>query len=220
MLSGNRPSFDSPDFEQLLEGFDIEAIHLSDNIVYGLRPTFTIAYHNQGWARFSEQNGGEPVISRTWGLGRSVLDACPPILRPFYIDHFKKCLGEHRPWQHFYECSSPDMYRKFEMQCYPLGNEQGLLVVNSLVKEVPHPEVAHEPLDDLYRNEYGIATQCSHCRKVRRIDCPDQWDFIPDWVKSMPENLSHGLCKTCLGFYYSPINDFGRGFPSTFTTGS
>jgi hypothetical protein len=220
MISANRPKFLNLAFEQLLNEFDIETIHVSENIVYGLHSSFALAYLNEGWMRFAEQNGGLPDILRNWGIGRSILDAYPPCLYQFFYDNFTKCLRERRPWQHFFECSSAAVFRKFCMHSYPLGNAAGILVVNSLVRTSLHRGIFHEPLDILYRDADGIATQCSHCRKIQRCDSVEQWDFVPAWVRSIPDNLSHGLCKPCLGFYYSPTGDFDNGFPKCFTTGA
>lgn len=148
----------------------MEVIHTSENTVYGVRPDLTLAYVNLGWTRFAALNGGEPHISSEWNLGRCIEDAIAPVLRPFFSDNFSKCLRERRPWEHFYECSSAELYRKFCMKTFPLGKSEGLLIVHSLVREIPQTGLAHEPLEENYRHPTGLIIQCCHCRRVRRTD--------------------------------------------------
>lgn len=208
-----------PEIQRLLwETYPTE-IHCAQETIYVMRPDLTLAYVNLGWKRFSAQNGGDPLISLNWPVGCCVQDAIPPVLRPFFAENFAKCLRERRPWEHRYECSSPELYRSFIMMTYPLGAGEGLLVVHSLVQEAPHTRIAHEPLDVLYRDSHGIIHQCCHCRRVRRCEVEPNWDWVPDWVTACPTNTSHGLCDPCFGFYYQNKHLSTDGFPEVFRTG-
>lgn len=209
-----------PRFQALLVEFDRESLRNDSGTIYGLWPDFTLAYVNLGWMRFAALNGGEPKLTSQWTLGRCVLDAISEPLRPFFAANYKRCLQEERPLEHLYECSSSRLYRQFHMTTFPLGNAEGLLVVNSLRQEVAHTRIVCPPLDELYRNEHGIVAQCSHCRRVRRIGADQIWDWVPAWVADMPPNTSHGLCEPCIGFYYSEQRSNHDGFVQSFSTSS
>ena len=210
-------SFHDPDFQRLLDPFRLPTIHVSDNTVYGVRPDLTLSYVNRGWSNFAAKNGGEPLISSQWGLGCCVGDAIPPVLQPFFFDNFAKCLRERRPWVHLYECSSAEVYRKFSMKSFPLGEGEGLLIVHSLVQESSHTDIGCEPLETIYRNEDGLIVQCCHCRRVRRTG-KIRWDWVPAWLAIPPKNTSHGLCEPCFGYYYPPLRSLSSGFPEPFRT--
>jgi len=208
-------------FQSLLTDFDRQALENDEGTIYGLWPSFALAFVNVGWFRFAEFNNGEPGISSKWRIGASILDGIAEPLRGFFAEHFERCLRERRPWEHVYECSSAEKFRLFHMTTFPLGNAEGLLVVNSLRQEVAHTSVGCPPLDELYRNEHGIVTQCGHCRRVRRRQEDNEtWDWVPAWVTSPPPNTSHGLCEPCVGFHYSSQRIKDVGFDDMFDTDS
>jgi hypothetical protein len=142
-----------------------------------LSPDLTITYVNQGWSKFAERNGGDNIAS-TWAIGSRFMDAIPLVLQPFFLENFAKAIKENRPWEHHYECKSADVYRRFFMLSYPLGNGKRILVVNTIAQETPHRGTLCEPIDDLYRNQHGLITQCCHCRRIRRNGLKKQWDTI------------------------------------------
>ncbi len=207
-----------PEIERLLENFRPAALHSADETVYVLRPDLQLAYVNLGWMRFAARNGGEPRISLKWSIGRCVLDAIAPILRPFFAENLGKCLREGRPWKHHYDCSSADLSRAFMMTTYPLGNAEGLLVINSVEQESAHTRSPHEPLEVLYQDELGLIKQCCHCRRVQRTGPEPSWDWVPDWVKSPPPRTSHGVCEPCFGSYYPTTPRFRKSLPEAFQT--
>jgi hypothetical protein len=197
-----KPAIFEKEFEQLLRNFRLEKLDASEDTIYAIRNDLTLVYVNRGWSLFAAHNGGEPEISTRWPMGQSIQNAIPDILRPFFSEHFSRCLETRCPWHHQYQCSSPETYREFMMTTYPLGDRNGLLIVNSLLKQTPHNRISHLPLEDEYRNKDGIIIQCVHCRRVQRGDNELSWDWIPDWLSTFPENTSHGLCDPCYGFYY------------------
>jgi hypothetical protein len=206
-----------PQFGRLLGDYDLAAISASEATIYGVWPDLTLAFVNQGWTRFAVRNNAEPTFHAKWSIGRNIVDAIALPLRPFFEENFARCLADKRPWEHCYECSSAELFRKFHMMTFPLGNADGLLVVNSLIQETPHTGTPCPPIESLYRNEYGMVTQCSHCRRIRRSGMEHTWDWVPDWVKAYPSDTSHGLCEPCLGFYYSPHRGAGT-FAESFRT--
>jgi hypothetical protein len=191
-----------PDFEPLLANYHPAVLDSSQDTIFGLRPDLTLAYFNQGWTDFAIRNGGEPQISRDWTLGRNIQDAIPLVLQSFFSHNFARCLEQQRPWEHLYECSSADLYRRFIMTAYPLKSAKGFLIVNSLIQEVRHNRTAGKPLEENYRTSDGLIIQCCHCRRVRRNGSDNAWDWVPDWVAAFPPHTSHGLCEPCFGFYF------------------
>jgi hypothetical protein len=199
----------SPGFERLLHAFRRDETDAAASIIFGIWSDFRLAYFNVSWQRFAQANGAPPQLSSAGCLGTSVLDVCGSALRPFYRDWYTACLaagGEGLfPYQHEYECSSADLYRRFAMTLYPLGQREGLLVVNSLIAESAHDE-CQRPSHDADRSNYsgadGLIHQCSHCRKVRHPREKNRWDWVPNWVRSSPIETSHGICPNCFDFYY------------------
>lgn len=212
------PQFLDTEFETILSGYRLEQMHASDETIYALRPDLTLAYFNQGWSKFAEENGGQPSIAERWPLGRSIGDAIPAILRPFFFDRFARCLQTGSPWQHRYECSSRDAYREYMMTTYPLGRHQGLLVINSLFKTSTQRRPAQAPVEGTYCDENGMIVQCVHCRRIRRPSLEAVWDWVPAWVYEHPENMSHGLCEPCYGYFYPNGLPRAGGYPKFFRT--
>ena len=209
---------DPSSFVELLRDFDPAKLDASDETIYGLWPDFTLGYFNNGWRRFARENGGEPSISKNWPLGRCVMDTIPEPLKPFFQENFAKCLRENRPWEHRYECSSVELIRTFHMLSFPLGKAAGLLVINSLRHEGTNTCTSCPPLEQRYRNEHGILTQCCHCRRVRRVGTEHTWDWVPEWIDKRPKRISDGLCQPCMGFHYSPQRFYDADFAQAFHT--
>ncbi len=189
-------------FQGLLAEYFSSGLEQEQGTVFGLWPDLTLAYTNDGWDQFAATNGGEQLAER-YPLGSDITTATSEILRPFFVNNYRRCLTELRPWEHSYECSSPDRYRWLKMTVFPLGHAEGLLVVNSVRVEKPHTRIPHSPEEGGYRDKHGLITQCSHCRRVRRKEGSGLiWDWVPDWVKTMPRQTSHGLCAACAAYYY------------------
>jgi hypothetical protein len=166
--------------------------------IYMVDSRLRILYCNAGWERFAEQNGGVGLRG-TEQVGRPVLDAIPPPLRDFYQEGYRKVLEQGETWGHDYECSSPTLYRKYRMLVTPVASVNGALVVNSLIVETPFPEEGVAARNHVDAN--GIVTMCCHCRRTRRAGADRVWDWVPSLVAEPPDNISHGLCQTCLGIY-------------------
>lgn len=190
------------DFEPLLRVYDLDELDRQPNTIYAVRSDFTLAYHNAQWTRFAEENGGEPAISTSWSMGRCILEALAEPILGFYESAYRGCLETGEPFSHEFECSAPDLQRRLQQMCYPLGDGKGLLISNSIVVEEPHPGPAREGQTEDHVDANGILTQCCHCRRVRHARQADRWDWIPRWVQNPPENTSHGLCTLCLEHYY------------------
>jgi len=191
-----------PRFRPLLSDYDSAALEHAEGTVYGMWRDFTLAYLNPTWFWFAAENDGEPAITRDWTLGRSMMDSVPTPLRSFFESNFRRCLQQSRPWEHTYECSSADVFRRFQQTVFPLAQSRGLLVVHSLLVESQYPGDDLLGSEDCYLNTFGFRVQCCHCRRFRRAADPRAWDWVRPWVRKPPENVSHGICESCFAFYY------------------
>lgn len=196
-------------FDVLLRGFSQAGIEQHHGTAFGLWLDLRLAYVNPAWASFSQLNGGEPELASHWPLGRCVLEAIPPVLEDFYRSLFQNAASSAamglRPPAHVYECSSPEVYRRFAMNIYRLAEGEGLLVVNSLLVERPHDRRERQicAADHVaYVHEDGCVRQCSHCRRIENVSVPNRWDWVPEWVEKSPPETSHTLCPLCLDYYY------------------
>jgi hypothetical protein len=187
---------DSPVYEAASQWFEDDP-----SVVYVLDDDLRLAYCNRAWDEFAEHNGGAH-LRRVEQLGHPVLDAISEPLKAFYRSAFERSLTDHQPWEHWYECSSPECYRGFHMQVLPLQVPPRLVVVNSLVVEKAHQRIGRPPLTALYRNVGGVIGMCMHCRRTRRNEEGDFWDWVPEFLARPPDNVSHGLCPTCFRYYY------------------
>jgi hypothetical protein len=194
-----------PDFAPLLVKFDPGALESHPSTVYGLFPDFTIAYFNPAWVAFAADNGLGDVQSR-WGLDADIRDALSEPLRTYYVAAYERCLRSGEVWQHEYECSSHMYFRRFSLHAYPLGQREGLLIVNSILVEQPHgahPEHGH--LEQYL--ESGMLRQCMHCRRVRHPEHAHRWDWVPALLQKPYDQTSHGLCAVCSDYYFGPFSD-------------
>ncbi len=204
-----------PAFLEELRPFHAIDIGAHDGSVYGLWADMSLALVNEAWFRFARENGGEPAISQRWPLGTCLTKAIPQALRPFYDRLFGAVLNgptTPRPIQHEYECSSADVYRKFQMSLYPLASRRGVLVVNSLIVEASHDasrRVPHPPHEEVYRCEDGLIRQCAHCRRTQSPADPTRWDWVPAFIATMPPHINHTLCTFCHDLYWGPDGAWG-----------
>jgi hypothetical protein len=184
------------------EALDYARLEENPSLLYLLNPELKIVYCNKAWDRFAMQNGGMEWL-RANVVGQSVLEATSGPLTGFYAEVFAKVTRDGRPWQHDFECSSPDVYRLFHMRALPLEGSS-ILIENSLRIEHPHGKdrPAMSPIEAMYRNEHAIIVMCAHCRRTRRKAMP-RWDWVPAFVADSPTPVSHGLCETCRTYYFS-----------------
>lgn len=186
-------------------GFMVPLLESDPAVIYGLEPDFRIFYCNPAWDRFAAKNGGRNVDSEA-ARGVSVLDVTPEALRSFYEDAYLTVQLQRKPWEHDFECSSPEMYRAFRMRVFPL-RASALLVENSLLIERLHgadrEAVAANAAQ--YVDENGILTMCCHCRRTRRLASEkpfETWDWVPEFIVNAPGSVSHGLCRMCYAYFY------------------
>ncbi len=160
-------------------------------------------YCNPAWDRFAKSNGA-PQLTSEAVVGSDLFDAIPDSLRAVYSAAFQEVLNTGLVREQLYECSSPTLFRTFRMRIHLLRPQNWFLVTHVLVSERSHQEAA-EPDPDTYVNSDGLITICAHCRCSRRVDSPDQWDFVPEYLQLRQESgmkVSHGLCPVCRVYFY------------------
>lgn len=177
------------------------AVQADPSVIFCLDSDLRITYCNPAWDRFALENGGEALCSPA-PIGRSVLDFISGPDRDYFATHYRRVLRGTEPWEHDYECSSPDTFRKFRLRALPMRTRAGLMVINSLCVEHPLDLVGHPPLEAVYRMDNGMIVMCSGCRRTRRVEPASVWDWVPGLVERMPLDISHGICERCKELYY------------------
>jgi len=189
---------------------DAEQLDSHPESIFAIDPDGRLIYVNAGWHRFADANGGQPQIADFWGIGASYFAALPESLEPFYRHLFRQApdyATAATPLAHCYECSTPTLYREYNMLIYALPERLGHLVVNSLVVERPHDPQTHPPRDPAgvdYVDDGGFVHQCAHCRRIQHQGGEARWDWVPAWVDQPPANTSHSICPVCMDYYFPP----------------
>ena len=192
-------------FKSKLISIDFKTIENSPHSIFALSPDLKLIYFNQAWFDFAKENNGEPIISTRFHLGTSFETGLSGLLKEFYIKSYKEIMKNLTVWKHEYECSSAGIYRLFYQDAYPLKNGQGIIIVNSLqIDRVIHEDFRH--LSTLSINKYldpdGMIIQCSNCRKSKRKNPAEIWDWVPAFVEEIQENISYSICPVCYDYYY------------------
>jgi hypothetical protein len=180
----------------------MQALQRSASVSYILDSQLQILYCNPAWNSFARSNGA-PQLTSDEVVGLALFDVIPDVLRAVYADAFQQVLSTGRVWEQPYECSSPTVFRMYRMRIHLLKPQDWLVVTNPLVVERSHPRTV--PADpNTYVDANGLATMCAHCRCSRRVDNPDQWDFVPEYLqpKLSAVKVSHGLCPVCRAYFY------------------
>lgn len=194
----------------------MSTLESSGDVSCQLNSDLRIIYCNPAWDRFAlANNGGLALSDRV--LGSIIMDFVPPELIEFYIAAFAS--ARYAVVDFDYECSSPDLYRSFQMQILPIEEPEGYTVINALhVEEGMEGRRPALVLGPEYLTSAGIITVCSHCRRSRRVDAPAQWDWVPANLKPAQRNVSHGLCPICHAYFYghmlSKLQDRSQRHPA------
>lgn len=195
-------------FKSKLAGIDFDTIESSPHSIFALSPDLKLIYFNQAWFDFAEENNGEPGISTRFSLDTPFEAGVSGLLKDFYIESYKDVIREMKVWKHEYECSSPGNYRLYHLNAYPLKNKQGIIVVNSLQIDRVIDET-FRPISTLsihnYEDPNGLITQCSNCRKTKRKNPSEIWDWVPVLVEEFRRNISHSICPICYDYYWKRV---------------
>ena len=135
-----------------------------------------------------------------YGIGASIRDAIPHVLRRFYDEAFFTAFSTGRPWQHIYECSTPHQVRSYRMRALRVGAASPHIVIcNDAVRTADAP--GGRLVSGDFIDPDGLVTQCAHCRRCRKVGTED-WEWVPSFVARPMLRVSHSLCSPCLAYHY------------------
>lgn len=199
------------EFLARLDGFDFATLENDTSCIYGLARDLSLSYLNRAWYRFARANGAEAGIRRHYPIGTPLAQGLREPERSYYTALYQALLDSGQVWQHDYECSSGSRYRLYHQTAYPLRNQSGILVVNSL--RIEHALAPGPAVQSAYRAENGLITACAHCKRAQRGAQPGVWDSVAAWRTAAPANTSHSLCAICYDYFYKhrfgPARPFG-----------
>lgn len=182
--------------------FESYALTAEGSTLVAIDPVGTIVWLNPAWQRFAEQNAGSQLAER-FGVGSCYYDGISEPLRAYYQEAFRSALASLTVFEQDYECSSASLFRLMRLRALPIRNV-GLLLEHSCVVRSFREGPALAPSELTYLGANRTILQCSNCRRVQRAD-GTQWDWVPAWVARQAPNISHGICKVCLGFYWGKL---------------
>lgn len=177
----------------------VEVLKSNPSACYMLGADLEITYCNPAWNRFATENGGTGLLAESV-LNRPVLEFFTPVMRDYYARLFARARQKREMQRQEYECSSPEIFRFFQMQIYPLKN--GFAVINSLHAKKAHSQYGLRPLDYIYLQANAFVRICSNCRRTCRNDSSGQWDWVPAYLDPNLKNTTHGICAVCLEYFY------------------
>lgn len=194
------------DFPSKLNGIDFKTLEKSKHSIYGLSEDLNLIYVNPEWINFAKENGVKGIVLKKIPLGKPIKNAISgERVKSFYTKNYIKVLKTGKPWRHEYECSTVDEFREFHQHTYRLKDNKSLIIINTLTIHSPMKEIGREVFnisDNRYINSKGFLTQCTNCRCTQRADEIDVWDWVPAWVKKIPENCSHSICPICYDYFW------------------
>lgn len=183
-----------PDF--LEPAFSADALEQPETTIAVIDRDASILWVNPAWDRFARENGASGGLDGY----ESYLDGISSPLRWFYRRVFERALITGEVFEHDYECSSPDKRRRFRLRVLPIET-RGLVLEHSLIAEGPHTATAEAAIESRFLDANGRILQCSNCRRVRLpVTCA--WTWVPAWVAQAPPVTTHGICPSCVGFYW------------------
>lgn len=191
-------------FISKLVEIDFETLEKDPHSIYAIDENFNLIYFNEAYFQFARENEGEPQITNNYSLGSNVLKAINGDIKKMYSQLLVEVLATGKSKNLSYECSSVKKYRLFMQKLYPLKNTKGVVILNSLQVE---REIENEPslLEKNYLQETGFINQCSNCRRTQSVIDLNKWDWVPDYISTMPKNMSHTICPICFDYYWKNI---------------
>jgi hypothetical protein len=110
------------------------------------------------------------------------------------------------------ECNTPTtallISTLFSPVVSPLREVLGAAITHRIMRERPIAEVYPMILspEELYRDPDGKLSQCSCCRRTRRIAEPEEWDFVAYLLECDPSGVEYLFCPLCRDLHYAIEN--------------
>jgi len=183
-----------------------QALEESRTVSYVLDSHFRLIHRNPAWDEFARTNGAPHLCAATI-VGLDVFSCIPDVLHNYYREAFARAQG-HAVWEGSYECSSPELFRKYRMRIHALPTGSLFVITNPLIFERPHRNPT-KPDATKYVQSDGLITMCVHCRCSRRVDVSEQWDFVPQYIRLKGDAslmVTHGFCPVCHAYFYPTVN--------------
>ena len=180
----------------------VMALSQSPAVSFILNSAYHIVYCNPAWDDFARSNQA-PQLTGEKTLGLNIFQVIPNVLKNFYQDAYARAMSQGI-WEFSYECSTPELFRKYRMRVHGLGTPTCYMVTNALIHEGPHRRQV-KAASKKYVQPTGLINMCSHCRCSQRVDHPERWDFVPDYLRLKGPallTLSHGFCPICYAYHY------------------
>lgn len=194
----------APNFADVLQENGFAFLEGSPDPSFALDSSMYLTYVNPAYLTFGCANGGLSVSNSFTGIGTFIGDFMREPLRQFYLNAYGMVIKDDKTWKHEYDCSSPNLYRRYLQSSFPLKGK-GLVVINHLIEERAHKTPSASPIKAHYLNDKQLIAQCSHCRKIRRQGIEAQWDWVAEWIAQPPEEVTHSLCEACTDYYYNDL---------------
>jgi hypothetical protein len=159
-----------------------------------------IVYCNPRWDSFALRNGG-PRAAGGHVKGRSLFSYIPSVLEPYYRKIIGTAISERKVGESDYECHSADKFCVYRLRLLPIAGTKLLAMVHSLRTEGDITlETRDRSADE--RSPGEAVSMCAHCRRTwnRKLL---QWDWVPDFVRTPPPVVTHGLCPRCAKRLYA-----------------
>jgi hypothetical protein len=180
--------------------------NLSSNTIYRVDKNYRITAFNAAYEEFAVRNGGTQILDR-WGVGSSILDSAPRIVRKQIQQLYDQAFAG-QVVELDYECHSPDQFRRFVMRLIP--DNETVIAEHSLIVNHPHHHILDLSLDlilKLYIQPNGMILACCNCRKLRSAHDPGRWDLVRAPIQQLPANLTHGICAVCTHHLFPGLVD-------------
>ena len=168
--------------------------HKSASVTCVIEADSTIIYCNPAWDRFALQNNGIGATA-DYVVGRWLFAYIPAVLKLHYRKLIDTARRDRRIVAQDYECPSADMFQKYHLKILPIPHTNLVAMVHSLCFK--HAMDIETVLPTAYHHGTGnVVTMCAQCRRTKRTD-PSRWDWLPDFVRTPPRRVSHGICPDC-----------------------
>lgn len=162
---------------------------------------------NSAWDRLAGEAGGptSSEVLRTRWIDH--IRGEEP--RAFYADLLARLMRGGAGERHCCACNTPSRYRVFSDRFDPIrGPDWTAIAVVVVTSEIENHLVEERYVvapPDLARHlqPSGVLLECSGCRRVHVAGTtPRVWEFVPEYVKERPAEVSHGICELCREIYY------------------
>lgn len=197
--------------DAVFAGLPRHLLDSSGNVIYLVGSDLRVAYCNPAWDAFARANNGEGALAAEV-MGMSALEVVAEPLREFYRRVFEDARSTLLPISFDFECSSADVRRLMRMEVRWVPTSDAYALTSAVRQEQEHSDEAHPANRSVYLARTGLIAMCCHCRKTRRGNEPGVWDWVPQYVRHMPGNVTHSICPPCMAYFYPDV--FSRVCPS------